>query len=569
MSSTGKRFRTSTACTTCRQLKMKCDRRERQPNRCSRCESMDQPCELSSVFQRRRMKGQAHNEEETRRLREELEQLKSQVSSLLPLLSPHSLPATGPSIVAAPTIFEPNVSRETIQRSAEGITLLPDQIDAAFKTFFRDMHPYFPFLDEVKPDSCYNREPFLFWAICMLGLRSTYPALSNGLSNHVTMESIQAPLRSCHNQNAATTVVQGLLLLSIWPMSTPSLLHEASWLHCGSATHLALHLGLHQPYSASEFVPESGRDHIPNHFVEFRRTWIAVYICNSIISFVRGYPCTVKADYNIIEYALSSPEKLSISPDLFKTLLIARRIEEGQDLGHSRTSPHGHIDPDSREGIYRLLQARISDTEKRASPLTPFLSMIFMAAKLQPAIQETTVLSACDDAAKVNSLTRVVQSQANMVHLPVFVDSFVLMSAVLIFKIHISIFSPLINDQMAQDKISEACSYFREGVNEFSDIPARVSIFVEALYTLVAENLVPVGGFVIENTKSRYSQNILYEVLWTFKEWKRQRIEALRAQQQPLHFPAEGNLIDQNNHMLPFLGDEQLDHSFWDMLEVL
>jgi hypothetical protein len=466
------------------------------------------------------MKDGNQAEEETRRLREELEQLKSQVSSLLPVLSPASISTA--SAAALPD-YVPVTAQGTLPRSAEGITVVSDQIDTAFRTFFRDIHPYFPFLDEIEPNACYDREPFLFWTICMLGLRSTFPDVSNGLSHHVTMESIQAPLRSCHNQNAATTVVQGLLLLSIWPFSNPSLLHEASWLHCGSATHLALHLGLHQPYSASEFVPQSGRDHIPDHFVEFRRTWIAVYICNSIISFVRGYPCTVKADYNIIEYTLSTPVKLSISPDLFKTLLIARRIEEEQDLGHSRTTPHGHIDPGSREGIFRLLQSRISDTEKRASPLTPFLSMIIMAAKLQPAIQvlqssptiplqETTVLSACDDAAKVISLAKLLQSQSNMVHLPVFMDGLVLMSTVLIFKIHISVFAPLINGQMAQDKISEACSYFRDSVNGFNDIPARVSIFVEALYTLVAENLVPVGGFVIENTKSRYSQNILYEV---------------------------------------------------------
>lgn len=473
------------------------------------------------------MKERNGNDEETRRLREELEQLKSQVSSLIPVVSPDGFSYIGESVSAttpsALPDYAPPAAHGTFPRSTENVSLLPSQIDTAFKTFFQDIHPYLPFLDEVEPNSCYDREPFLFWTICMLGLRSTFSDISKSLSHHVTMESIQAPLRSCHNQTAATTVVQGLLLLSIWPLSNPSLLHEASWLHCGSATHLAVHLGLHQPYSASEFVPENGRHHIRDHFVEFRRTWIAVYITNCIISFVRGYPTTVRADYNILEYTLSTPEQLSISPDLFKALLIARRIEEGQDLGHSRTGQHGHIDPGSREGIYRLLQSRISDTEKRAFPLTPFMSMIVMAAKLQPAIQvlqssspislqETTVLSACDDAAKVISLAKIVQNHANVVNLPVFVDGLVLMSTVLIFKVHISLFSPLINGLMAQEKISEACSYFKDGVNAFNDIPARVLIFVEALYTLVAENLVPVGGFVIENTKSRYSQNILYEV---------------------------------------------------------
>ncbi|RDW69729.1 hypothetical protein BP6252_08749 [Coleophoma cylindrospora] len=556
MSSSGKRFRSSSSCTVCRQLKMKCDRKERLPNRCTRCEKTDQTCELSTTFERKRMKGPYRDDEETRRLRQELEQLKAQVATLKPHEPIPQTPEvepdiTSPSLSAGSSIrpARPHSSDITIQRSANGIIVLPWQIDTSFATFFRQMHPFLPFLEEVTPNACYEKEPFLFWTICMLGLRSFCPELSKAIGDFVAVEALQAPIRCCHNQAAAAAVVQGLLLLSLWPFACPSLLHEAAWIHCGSATHLALHIGFHQPYAASEFVPKREREHIPNSFTEFRRTWIA------------------------------TAEKLSISPDLFKALLIARRIEEGQDLGHSRTGTHGQIDPGSREGIFRLLQSRISDTEKRASPLSPYISMIITAAKLQPAIQvlqsttpislqETTVLSACDNACQVITFARMVQGQTNMVHLPVFVDSLVLMSAVLIFKIHISRFSSLINGQVAQSQISEACSYFHDGINDFSDVPNRVGIFVEALYTLVAENLVPVGGFVIENTKSRYSQNILYEVLWTFKEWKRQKIEAATIQQeQTVYAPINPNPAMEAT--FSFLDADQLDHGFWQMVEGL
>lgn len=479
------------------------------------------------------MKG-THDEEETKRLRQELEQLKSQVAALVqPQLEPQSAGSvvshTSPSASLSATIdatIDLGLSGSetpTKHRNVGDIDLTPWQIDTAFDTFFSNMHPFLPFLAETTPSACYETEPFLFWVICVLGLRSTYPDLSKRLQSHVSQEALQAPMRTCHNQAAALSVVQGLLLLAVWPFSCPSLLHEASWMHCGTATHLAMHIGLHHPYAASEFVPQSGRDHIPNLFIEFRRTWIATYIINVFISFARGYPATVRADFNVISYTLSNPEELSILPDLFKSLLIARRMEEGQDLGHSRTGEHGHIDPGSREGIYRLLQSRISDTETRSLPLSPYIGMIIMAAKLQPAVQilqyttpvslqETTILAACENAAQVINLARVVQKQTNMVQLPVIVDALVLMSTVMIFKIQISRFSSFVNAELAQSRISEACNYFREGVNEFNDIPARVSIFVEALYTLVVENLVPVGGFVIENTKCRYSQNILYEV---------------------------------------------------------
>jgi hypothetical protein len=49
-------------------------------------------------------------------------------------------------------------------------------------------------------------------------------------------------------------------------------------------------------------------------------------------------------------------------------------------------------------------------------------------------------------------------------------------------------------------------------MNDFNEIPHRFGVFLDNLYTLVAENRVPMGGYIIENTKSRGCQNILYEV---------------------------------------------------------
>lgn len=240
-------------------------------------------------------------DEEMHTLRQELQQLKAQVAAMAPLIRSPANTQSGlsPSSTSGETRTGGSARDVdiTVQRSAGEIILLPWQIDSAFATFYRDMHPFLPFLSEATPNACYDQEPFLFWVICVLGLRSSMPDVSRGLAPHVNMEALQAPTRSAHNQAAAAAVVQGLLLLSIWPFPCPSLLHEAAWLHCGSATHLALHIGLHQPYSASEFVPKSSREHIPDLITEFRRTWIACYVINVLISFARGYPCS---EFNLL-----------------------------------------------------------------------------------------------------------------------------------------------------------------------------------------------------------------------------------------------------------------------------
>ena len=525
----GKRFRSTRACTSCRQMKMKCDRREKLPDRCTRCQETDSVCEISSTFKRQRMKGNIDNEE-TRALRQELEQLKSQVASLAPQASSVDTPSTTLNKPSPVTVtWAPNFglgAHPTIQRSAGDITLLSWHIDAAFATFFEKMHPLLPFVTESPPNACYNREPFLFWTICTLGLRSVAPDLAHALSPFVSAEALDAPRRSCHNQAAATAVIQALLLLSLWPFKSPSLLHETVWLHCGSATHLARHIGLHHPHSASEFTPKERRAHIPALVTEFRRTWIACYIMDSLVSFARGYPSTIRADFNLIEYTESSAAQLSISPDLFKFLLIARRIEEGQDLGSPHTVQYGHLDPPTRGPIYDLLQSRVRKVETRITPLSPYMDLFLMATKLLPALQvlqstspialqETTILSAFGYANQLINDARLVQSTTDMVHLPVFVDGLVLISALLVFKIQISVFSHLVDSQQAQNLISEACTYYRNGINDFSTIPARLTIFMDGLHAMVSENQLPVGGFIIENAKCHNSQNILYEVRGT------------------------------------------------------
>ena len=144
-------------------------------------------------------------------------------------------------------------------------------------------------------------------------------------------------------------------------------------------------------------------------------------------------------------------------------------------------------------------------------------------AKLQPKIQvlqsttpvslqESTVPAAVSTASQVIQSATMLRKYINIVHVPVFVDYMVLMGALLIFKILISRFASILDVQSAQAQIAEACSYFRNGINDFDDIPRRATLFLEVLYQVVMDGHLRSGGFVIENTKYRDSQNILYEV---------------------------------------------------------
>jgi hypothetical protein len=326
--------------------------------------------------------------------------------------------------------------------------------------------------------------------------------------------------------------------LAFWPFRSPSLLHEHVWLHCGTAAHLALHIGLHQPYSASEFVPKDERAHIPLLVTEFRRTWIACYVVNCLVAFARGHPHTIRADFNLIEYCSSTPAQLAIEKRLFAFLLLARRIEEAYLLGNPVAAAYGLLPPTARESVYELLQSRISEAERAMGPLEPYTEVFVAATRLLPVIQvlrstsplplqETTVIAGMRYARDLITAASLVRSQIDPVHLPVYIDALVLMAALLVFKIHISMFSSLVNPHAAQQLIASACAYYRDGINPFSTIPARLTIFMDGLHPMVLEGKhVSKGGFVIETAHCHYAQNILYEVLWDFYDWAHKKVGA-------------------------------------------
>jgi hypothetical protein len=545
------------------------------------------------------MKG---SNEEVRLLRCEMELLKSQVAPLVPqntssILPDEASPVPGSS---SSTYHSAPAHTLTLSRSTADVTLLPWQIDTAFDTFFEKMHPFLPFLLRLEPNPCYEREPLLFWTICMLGLREEAAPRAKALATYVGSEAMQAPYSRCHSQSRATSVVQALLLLSLWPLNSTSQLREHAWLHAGAATHLALQIGLNQPFAASEYVPKDGRREIPSLIPEFHRTWVACYIVNTLVAFKRGIPSTLYSDHSIMQYTRDAAPTASLPDDLLKMLLIVRRIEEGQDMGSQRFGIHENIDPSSREAIYHLLQSNIASTSAQISPFSPYLQLLLNAATQQSQIQtlyhdsplplqQRVILSGLQTSMQTIRLSRQLHASVPPIYLPAHVDSFLITAALFLFKVLISRFAALADEAEAQDHISQARTIFREGIHDFNDVPARLSRFLDGLYELVVDDQLPVGGYIIENVRHRGTQNVLYEVrepdpslvitsppscwdlsnarflpcqiLWIFHEWKRQSNLALAAR------PPDDTTSEMIDPAALELLPPPLDDDFWWLFE--
>lgn len=576
MAADGKRFRSSRACTSCRQMKVKCDRRHKASHRCTRCETADTECEIDHNFQRRRTKG---SNDDFQILRREVELLKSQVAPLVPRTISGILPDDGSPVPgSSSSIYHSTPAYTlTLPRSTAEVTLLPWQIDKGFDTFFEKMHPFLPFLVRPEPNHCFEREPFLFWTICMLGLRREAAPCAKALAAYVSSEAIQGPYSRCHSQSKATSVVQALLLLSLWPFNSTSQLREHVWLHVGAATHLALQIGLNQPFAASEYVPKDGRKDIPSLIPEFHRTWVACYIVNTIVAFKRGIPSTLRTDHSIIQYTRDIATTVGIPDGLLKMLLIVRRIEEGQDMGNPRFTLNGSVEPGCREAVYHLLQSNIADTEMQISSSSSYLQLLVNAAKQQSQIQtlycdspiplqERVVLAGIQTSMQTIRLSRQIQLEVGTIFLPMHFDSLVVTAALFLFKVLISRFASFANEDEVQDHIAQARTFFREGIHDFNDVPQRLNKFLDGLYELVMDGHLPVGGYIIENVRHRNTQNILYEILWIFHEWKRQANTGAKSRERSCTAPRitdreAPDIMDAALEPLP------LDEDFWRLFE--
>lgn len=140
------------------------------------------------------------------------------------------------------TFLTPSVS--TIASCCTASHCLAPSSCLTISRFFTQYHPLFPILDaSLGPNDYYDRSPFLFWTIIVIGSRRYVddPNVLDKSSQLITPLAFSSmALRS-----SPMPVIQGLLLLCTWRLPTNSMYKDMAHLMCGSAVHLATQIGLH------------------------------------------------------------------------------------------------------------------------------------------------------------------------------------------------------------------------------------------------------------------------------------------------------------------------------------
>ncbi|KAF2272499.1 uncharacterized protein EI97DRAFT_426208 [Westerdykella ornata] len=278
------------ACVECRQQKIKCDvEQHRVPHDpCSRCKKMNIDCRILPTSTRNLRQTKAE-------MRRELEQLKwglrqsqelgsmqpttptSAMAAMHPAVDSHQVsPVMEPGSTAFSTAsarpasmsMSPNFPGPTSRPGTSGgppsalgthPRILEDyvvdakKIDDTFTMFFQQYHHYFPVLDNtLSPNDYYELSPFLFWSIVVTGSRryAEDPMILDRISQLITPLAFSSmALRS-----TPIPVIEGLIILCMWPLPTNSLFKDVTHVLCGAALHLATQIGLHVSGVGQDFA---------------------------------------------------------------------------------------------------------------------------------------------------------------------------------------------------------------------------------------------------------------------------------------------------------------------------
>ncbi|CAK7237285.1 hypothetical protein SEUCBS140593_009907 [Sporothrix eucalyptigena] len=233
--------RCSMACTTCRQVKLRCDAAQRYPSPCSRCEKRRRTCVFDAEFKRRPVRGALE------KLLEEKEQLQQ-------MLSQAQEPTVTPSHSEA-SVDEPGYD-------LDGVRLSFTVVEELFQFYIAVFLPLLPILDIAKPPSavCADSE-LLFWTVIITAAqnhpvhRRLYFEPLVPAYRRLLADALVRPARTVY-------MTQSLLIVSAWPLSVDMQRDDPSWYYCGFAASSAIHLRLHEAEALWWYSSAGGREEV-------------------------------------------------------------------------------------------------------------------------------------------------------------------------------------------------------------------------------------------------------------------------------------------------------------------
>ncbi|KAG2173255.1 hypothetical protein INT43_004629 [Umbelopsis isabellina] len=516
----GKRTRSSKACTACRQMKLKCDAMEQFPSPCSRCKKSGNFCEIDRNFQRERKRRAEGSKEAQVANLSSIPEILTPQSQISPLIPPvNHIPAKPDEESRLPPI-------EAKDEIISGTTISGDRIVLMYHMFITHYYRFLPILplEYVNPAAISTDCPLLFWCICSIVAPSCAPDLVTVI--HENVRYLVSTVYLTHymfKPFTALSNVCALVLLCHWPLSHKTIQEDASWTYCGLATHMALQIGLHR----SKFIEEYAVASVTSRNASKMKllTWLGCFLVNQLNADFHGIPSSASLDYSYIPDPAQYEQDEHVS-DFIKRVKILHALKKGIDI---LGTPDGIIKTGALPLLHRSLEDSFSQLLAEISPLSDLAELTYLHAKLQlhsflltpdvPVSEQRNAIIptylVCIQ--HIQIVKRMLDKDPRCRYWPFFIVTNVLIASVVLFKLAISQFREMIDQDVARNHIADSFTLLRKLTLHQEDMAARGIRLIEGIKSMYEEKLISPQ---ICSVKTRLGAGIFTSTLLEFKKWQ-------------------------------------------------
>lgn len=390
------------ACDHCRQNRVRCDRVQRAPQPCTRCQRRNLDCTYRPSTSARRSPDVATKQKKKRRLaiqnsgdgREE----RSEEDALQsPLLRRPGDVETEDAVVGPWTPSQTPTADETSstqlgQYQYQGpsqqigdVVVSASQINERFSYFFNHMHPNFPFLPQpLDIDKTLQASPLLFWTIMTIASHFHDQALYRNLQPLV--RSLIADILYPSKHGVETC--QALCLVCLWPFQASDPNDDPYYLYAGLASHFAMRLGLHRPEFPDEYknIDESELQRHGSAFIRWS-TWCACQFVEHQLASKTGVPCGIRYDW-ASKLKLESAGRLqsALSPIIKHHILLCElRDRYVEAMTYDGLTLSGLTPPAERVRHLKLFRAALNTFGASHTPMDTLRSIFLHSTRVMAA----------------------------------------------------------------------------------------------------------------------------------------------------------------------------------------
>ncbi|KAI1393551.1 uncharacterized protein F4822DRAFT_385015 [Hypoxylon trugodes] len=578
------RIKRNTACTSCRDAKVRCNPSQNPSQPCQRCAKLHLTCLVDKTHKRVSRKSKLDE------LVQEIQSIKQSVgghpssptvtvgraeqNDTFTPFKEHSTPRFGvpspasvsaaaeirppplatpvnatvaPSSVihtpASTTLGQTPTTEPTFPRALGSQPFSGEDIDYYFHKYFECYHPYMPIIRHKDPNKCYEACPFLFWTIIYIASRryaktsTVFPFLSESVKKDAFTAITNWPL--------SISSINALILLCAWIFPEVRFVNDPSALFSGACMNASLQLGIH---CGKGNHPEYSQGVFQNTFTdeEASFTWAGYNIIAQRISSSLGIPPVGGLFNQTIQNIIDGRTPFQV-PSTFRVLLECQKFSNhvtkmmAACLEESRgVSPQVvQLLEDEWNAVRGLICSERADELDRFNALLVQLEIqtyyMIPLPGYDPEALKRNILRAYNTARAVMRSALDLDRKTDFLrHVPHFYFRALLAAGCVVYRLLRSSYMQFIDRTEAEKSASDAVTASRRAKVADADLPTRLGNLLEswsdrllrAASTTVQWNEEPVSSF-----SHRLSASVTYDCM---TRWKTDHVHNCRYKNQPL-----------------------------------